>query len=172
MKRTLYLLRHAKSSWDEPSLDDFDRPLNPRGRKAAADMAKAMRRRGLVPDLVLCSAARRTQDTWALMAPILAKDVPVRVLKGLYLATPSGFLTALARVPETVERALLLGHNPGIEQLAVKLAGAESKSSALATLQTKYPTCALAEILFDIPDWSAARSASGRLIRFLRPRDL
>ena len=172
MKRTLYLLRHAKSSWDEPLLDDFDRPLNRRGRKAAADMAKAMSRRGLVPDLVLCSAARRAQDTWALMTPIVAKDVPVRVLKSLYLATPSRLLTALARVPQTVERALLLGHNPGIERLALKLAGAESTSSALATLRTKYPTGALAEILFDTPDWSTLGSASGRLIRFLRPRDL
>lgn len=172
MKRTLYLLRHAKSSWSDPALDDFDRPLNKRGRKAAVEMGKAMKRRGLVPDLLLCSAARRAQDTWALVAPSLGEDLPVRVQRGLYLATPSRLLTALARVPATVERVLLLGHNPGLEQLALRLAGSESKSSALVTLQAKYPTGALAEFLFDTADWSELGSASGRLIRFLRPCDL
>lgn len=172
MTRTLYLLRHAKSSWDEPLLDDFERPLNGRGAKAAAAMAEAMKDRKVIPDLVLCSTARRTQETWDLIAPSLPQDVPLRLQQSLYLASRSRLLAALARVPAGAGRIMILGHNPGLEQLALRLAGPESKPKALAKLREKYPTGALAELHFEAADWTDLAPASGRLVRFLRPRDL
>jgi phosphohistidine phosphatase len=95
--RTLMLMRHAKSSWDQPGLADLDRPLAPRGRRAAPLIARHLHDQGLVPDLVLCSPARRVQETWQLMTPVLGGSVASKTLRSLYPGTPSRLLEALRR---------------------------------------------------------------------------
>lgn len=169
--KTLLLLRHAKSDWAEPGLDDIDRPLAPRGRAAAALMGRHLKAEGLVPDLVLCSSARRAQETWDLVAPELGREVPVRFRKGLYAVSSAALLGALRRVPDDCGRLLVIGHNPEMEDLAHRLAGS-GKAKALASLAEKYPTAALAEIRFAQDGWSKIGEGSGALHRFVRPRDL
>src|SRR5579875_859222 len=122
--RQLLLLRHAKSSWDEPHLSDHARPLNVRGRQAASAVAGEMRRLGLAPHLVLVSSSRRTLQTLAALEPW--GDPPPRVLPldTLYLAPAADILDALRKVPETARTVLVVGHNPGLHDLALLLAGA------------------------------------------------
>ena len=145
MTKVLYLLRHAKSSWSDPELSDFDRPLNERGRKAAPQVAAYMQRNGLAPDLVLCSSACRAAETWDLMSSAFGGDLTVKHQRSLYLATPSRILSALSHVPDSIERVLVLAHNPGLEHLAVRLAGSGSEPKALEEMRQKYPTATLAE---------------------------
>lgn len=171
MKR-IYLLRHAKSSWDDLSLRDHDRPLNTRGRKAAPRIGKLLRKRGWLPDLVLCSSAARAAETWELAAAELKAAPPEKHLKTLYLATPSQLLRALQRSPADCESVLLVGHNPGLETLAIQLAGAGSDRKALARLHEKYPTGGLAVFELDAERWSAAAPGACTLTAFVVPRDL
>lgn len=171
--RQLLLLRHAKSSWDDPSLPDHDRPLNARGRADAAAMGEQMRALGLSPDIVLVSSARRTQETLALIEPF--EDSPlIDTLEALYLAPARRLLEILHAVPETARSVLLIGHNPGLHNLALALAGpvamARGGLDALR-LAERYPTAALAEFAIATP-WWAIEEGSGRLVRFLCPRDL
>jgi phosphohistidine phosphatase len=119
----LLLLRHAKSSWDDAKLPDRDRPLNKRGRRAAAAMRGAMHDLGLSPDVVLVSAARRTQETLAALEPW--DDTPlIETLDSLYLASAGQMLAILQGVNETVRSLMVIGHNPGMHELAVLLSGA------------------------------------------------
>ncbi len=170
--RTLLLLRHAKSSWDDPTLGDFDRPLAPRGQKAALLMACYLRKKGLRPDLVLCSPALRARQTWSLVARRLGDKIEVKDMRGLYLAPPSRLLDFIRRAPNAATCVMLVGHNPGMEHLAMALAGPESKPKALAQLHGKFPTAALAEIEFEVAAWSDVARGAGRLKRFIRPKDL
>ena len=168
----LILLRHAKSDWSDPALPDFDRPLNKRGRKAAPAMGSLLRQRGWLPDLVLCSTARRAQQTWDLASEKLGKEVPVKSLKSLYLAPPSRLLASLEPLPDDVDRVILVAHNPGLHNLAVKLAGPGSDHAAAGDLTIKYPTGALASFDLDTACWRDVRQAKSRLTGFFRPRDL
>ena len=170
--RRLLLLRHAKSSWDNPRLADFDRPLNPRGRRDAPRMGIAMRAWGYVPDLVLCSTARRTRDTWALIGPRLAADVPVTYLDRLYEADAETLLCAVRNAPPGAGTVLLIGHNPGIEILTRRLAGPGSDPAGLRQVNAKYPTCALAVLGLENGDWSGLRDRGAVLRQFVRPREL
>jgi phosphohistidine phosphatase len=169
--RTLLLMRHAKSSWDRTDLADLDRPLAPRGRKAAALVARHLRARELIPDLVLCSHAERVRETWQLMAPILGGAIPSRTLRSLYLAPPSRLLEPLRRVPDEARVLMLIGHNPALGSLAASLAGA-GPDKALGRLRTKYPTGGLAVLTFPIERWPELAVGRGRLEEFVRPRDL
>lgn len=169
--KTLLLLRHAKSDWSDGGLDDIDRPLAPRGRKAAPVMGRYLKVQGLVPDLVLCSTARRARETWELVAAELGREVAVRFRKGLYAVSSAALLAALRRVPDDCARLLLIGHNPEIEDLAHRLAGT-GKAKALALLAEKYPTAGLAEIRFAGNAWAEAAEGTGALRRFVTPRDL
>lgn len=168
---SLLLLRHAKSDWSEPGLGDFDRPLNKRGRKAAPLVGRYLRKAGLEPDLVLCSAARRAQETWELAAAELKRAAPVKTLRSLYLAPPSRLLAAIQRLPDAPERILMVGHNPGMEHLAAQLAG-RGDSSARTQMQEKFPTAALAVLNLDGRPWDALAPGGATLERFVRPRDL
>lgn len=170
MKRLL-LLRHAKSDWADGGLDDFDRPLAPRGEAAAPVMGRYLKSRKLIPDLVLCSAAKRTRQTWDLVAPELKTAPEVRFRRGLYLAPPGRMLDALRKAPAAVKTLMLIGHNPGMAGLALRLAGGGRKK-ALAALAEKFPTTALAVIDFDVADWDSVADGAGRLTAFVRPRDL
>ncbi len=169
--RTLYLIRHAKSSWDDPGLGDFDRPLAPRGRSDAPRMARYMAGEGLVPDRVLCSPARRAVQTWELLAPELGAGVAVEYERGLYAAPWSRILEFVRAQPRGVARVLVVAHNPGLADLAVALCGSGEEAS-VGLLERKYPTAALTVITFPADSWGEVGPGGGRLLRFIRPRDL
>lgn len=171
--RQLLLLRHAKSSWDDARLSDHARPLNSRGQRAALAMAHRMRELGLSPDVVLVSSARRTLQTLEALRPF--DDQPlVEVLDDLYLAPWPRLLEMLRRAPETARSVLLIGHNPGLHDLALALlgpAGAASGSEEGQRLAEGYPTAALTE--FSVAShWAGLSEGGGRLVRFLAPGDL
>jgi phosphohistidine phosphatase len=167
--RQLILMRHAKSSWDDPRLSDHARPLNPRGRSAAAAMRAALRDMGVAPDLVLVSSARRTLQTLEVLEPW--DDTPlVEPMDALYLAAPEQILTILHNVTETVRSILILGHNPGLHDLAMLLAG-PGDSLMRRRLGEGFPSGAMAE--FSVTGaWAALGESPARLTRFLAPRDL
>jgi phosphohistidine phosphatase len=167
MKRLL-LLRHAKSSWDDPELSDHDRPLAPRGRRAAKAIAGHLRRERVAPGLVLCSPARRTRETLERIAPALGKSTPVLIEEELYGASGARLLGRLRAVDDGVESVMLIGHNPAIEQLALSLAGGGDK---LADVQAKYPTGALATLEFE-GRWSELRPGVATLTGFVTPKQL
>jgi phosphohistidine phosphatase len=171
--RQLLLMRHAKSSWDDKDLPDHARPLNARGRAAAASMREALESLGLAPDLVLVSSALRTRQTLAALEP-WAETPLVEPMDALYLADATRLLGVLREVKETVRSAMVIAHNPGLHELAVRLVGAHAMTYAnpdLRRLAEGYPTGAVAE--FTIPGpWSTLDSGGGRLVRFLQPRDL
>lgn len=171
--RQLLLLRHAKSSWDDPRLSDHARPLNARGRRAAAGMAAAMRDLGLAPDLVLVSSARRTLQTLEALSPLEGSAL-VEPMDDLYLAPWSRLLDVLREVRETVRSVMLIGHNPGLHELALALAGPAAMASGAPMprrLAEAYPTAALAEFSVALP-WHLLEPGGGRLLRFLIPADL
>jgi len=165
----LLLLRHAKSSWDDAALPDRDRPLNGRGRRAIAAIRKVMRELGLVPDLVLLSSSRRTRETLAGLEPW--DETPlIEPMETLYLATAEQLLSVLRDVPETVRSVLLIGHNPGLHDLGVRLAG-DAGGEAAHRLATALPTAALVELAVATP-WRQLERGAGRPIRYIAPRDL
>jgi phosphohistidine phosphatase len=171
--RQLLLLRHAKSSWDDATTPDRDRPLNARGRRAAVGMRQAMHDLGLAPDVVLVSTARRTMETLEALEPW--DDTPlVDPMDSLYLANPMQLTAALHGVAETVRSVLLIGHNPGIHDLALGLAGPLAMQGTGANeraLAAGFPTGALAEFVV-AGAWRDLREGGGRLVRFLTPRML
>jgi phosphohistidine phosphatase len=167
MKR-LYLLRHAKSSWKDTSLPDHDRPLNGRGRRAAKAMARHMREHGIEPELVLCSTARRARETLERIEPGLDTRA-VHLEPDLYAASAHALLERLRGVPDTVESVLLIGHNPGLQDLALELARPGSAADELAE---KYPTAALATLAFEASTWRELDRGTAELVELVRPRDL
>jgi phosphohistidine phosphatase len=171
--RQLILLRHAKSTWDDASMPDRDRPLNARGRRAAAIMRQAMQELGLAPDLVLVSTARRTMETLEVLEPW--DDAPlIEPMDSLYLANPVQLTAALHGVAETVRSVLLIGHNPGLHDLALSLAGPAAIAGGghqARALAAAFPTGALAEFVV-AGSWWDLREGGGRLVRFLTPRML
>jgi phosphohistidine phosphatase len=169
--RRLFLLRHAKSSWDDPGLADLDRPLAPRGRRAAPLMAQLMVKRHWIPDLVLCSQAERVRETWQLMAPVLGGQIPCKTLRTIYPGAPSRLLMTLRRAPDDATTLLLIGHNPGLGALATSLCGT-GPAKALERMRSKFPTAGLAVMDFDVEHWSEIAVGAGRLEAFVRPKDL
>jgi phosphohistidine phosphatase len=169
--KTLFLLRHAKSSWDHPGLSDFERPLAVRGERAAPRMAAFMKDEGLIPAVVLCSTARRARETWALMEEHLGGGAQVAFLDSLYGAGPGRMLEAARSHAEDRSPVMLVGHNPGMEDLAHALAGSGPETE-LQSLRRKYPTAGLAVIDIDVTAWSDVVAGLGVLRRFVRPRDL
>jgi phosphohistidine phosphatase len=150
----LYLLRHAKSSWDDPGLTDHDRPLAPRGRRAAKAIGAYLGEQGIEPELVLCSSATRARETFERL-----RLPDVEIEPGLYGASANVLLARLREVPPAVESVMLVGHNPGIEDVVHRLAP--------GALRGKFPTAALATLA--MPDW---HGDAAELEAFIRPRDL
>jgi phosphohistidine phosphatase len=165
----LYLLRHAKSSWDDPGLEDRDRPLAPRGRRASAHIAEHLRDDHVAPALVLCSSALRTRETLAAILPALEGEVEIRIEDGLYLAGIDALLARLNDVPDSVPSVLLIGHNPSIHELALTLAG---RGDGLDRLRERFPTGALATLGIPAGGWSDLRSGAAVLEGFVLPREL
>jgi phosphohistidine phosphatase len=171
--RQLLLLRHGKSAWDDPRMADHDRPLNPRGRATAERVAAMFRRLHLSPELVLVSSARRTQETLHALEPF-GDSTLVDTLESLYLAPAERMLEILRTTPETVRSLLLVGHNPGMHNLALLLVGASAMARGEADalrLAKGYPTCALSEFAIAGPWWNLD-AGGARLVRFVAPSDL
>jgi phosphohistidine phosphatase len=168
--RTLLLLRHAKSSWADPNISDHDRPLAPRGARAAHQIADHLLREGVRPDLVLCSSARRAQETLSWLRPALGDSADLRIESDLYGADAASILQRLRNVEWTVARVMIIGHNPELELLAIDLAG-DGDARTLAQLHTKFPTGALATLDFD-SDWTLLGSGRARLTGLVLPREL
>ena len=170
--KTVLLLRHAKSAWSNPRLDDHERPLSKRGERAAQAMADHVARRAPRPDLILCSTALRTRQTLAPLVKRLGSPAPpIALEEGLYLATEDMMLARLQALAEDVQTVLLIGHNDGIWHLAEALVGRGSGSLREA-LGQKYPTGAL--VTLGVPDrpWSELDWGSAELADFVKPRDL
>jgi phosphohistidine phosphatase len=167
MKR-LYLLRHAKSSWDDPTLADHDRPLAPRGRRAAKAMADHLRMEGIAPELVLCSPSARTRQTLTAIAPGLGENADVRIEDELYAASAAALLDVLYELPDEVGSVMLIAHNPGIQDLALSLAGG---GPAVERARSKFPTAALATLELD-GSWRELAPGGAELVTFVRPKDL
>jgi phosphohistidine phosphatase len=168
--RTLWLLRHAKSSWGQAGLADHERPLNARGRDAAARIGRHLALRGVCPDLVLCSSALRARQTLERVIGALDAEPEIRVESDLYLAGEGALLQRLGELPDGASSVLLVGHNPGIAELAAQLA-VRGDADGLAALRTKYPTGALAELRPDAQRWSdLARGCE--LVAFVTPKQL
>lgn len=163
MKR-LHLLRHAKSSWDDPDLPDYERPLAPRGERAARKIAENARRQGIAPELVLCSTALRARQTLAAVLPVFPGEVEIRLEDGLYGAGVSQVLGRVREVDESVGSVLVVGHNPTLHELAVALTG---RGDALE----RFPTGALATVAFRAP-WAKLTDGGAELQGFVVPREL
>lgn len=172
--KTLLLLRHAKSSWEDRSLSDHDRPLNPRGERDAPRMGQLLRDEGLWPDLILCSTARRTRRTARLLLASADDDsepdtpdeeTEIRYLSELYLAEPEDYLAAVRRAGGEAKSVLVLGHNPGLEMLVQHLTGEWHR----------LPTAALARVDVPIDAWRELEdleAGGGTLAGLWRPKEL
>jgi phosphohistidine phosphatase len=168
---TLSLLRHAKSSWKNPTLPDRERPLAARGITDAPLMGRAITERGIDPELVLCSSARRTVDTLSLVLPELKVEPSVVYEDALYHASAAEMLHRLRDVQPGANRVMMVGHNPDIQRLALDLIGSGPKHMR-NHLMEKYPTAGLVVINFTAGLWSSVDINSGALNQFLVPREL
>lgn len=173
--KSLYLLRHAKSSWEDSSLEDHDRPLNRRGLENATQMGEHMRKKGYLPALVLCSTSRRTRETLERIAPALSRDCIIRYEPKLYLATAERMVGLLRETEDAISSVLVIAHSPGTEQCALALAGrggSREEEQLRAQIEEKFPTAALAVLRLALKHWRALAPATGQLADFIRPRDL
>jgi phosphohistidine phosphatase len=166
--RTLYLLRHAKSSWQDDDLVDHDRPLAPRGIRAATRMEEHMREERIRPDLVLCSSAVRARQTLELVRSALG-EAAVTIDPNLYASSTDAILDRVRRVAEPVRSVLVVAHNPGLHDLAMHLAAGGRR---LDELTAKYPTGALATLVFQSDSWSSIGERDGELAGYVVPREL
>jgi phosphohistidine phosphatase len=172
--KQLFVLRHAKSSWDDPGLDDHARPLAPRGRLAVEMMAEHLRSHDIHPGQVLCSSSRRTRETLEGVAP----DGERLIEPELYAASARELIERLRRVPEGIDSVMVIGHNPTMQTLVLRL-GADSDltvgpdhdgdGSYLTEVQSKFPTGALATLTFE-GAWRELGPQQARLVGFVRPR--
>ncbi|HEY4027339.1 MAG TPA: histidine phosphatase family protein [Candidatus Dormibacteraeota bacterium] len=167
--KLLHLLRHAKSSWDDPAQADRDRPLAPRGRRAAGRLAGHLRDHGVRPAVVLCSPALRTRQTLEQIRPGLDEGVEVLIEDGLYGASASELLDRLHRLPADVTSVMVIGHNPGLQELTVLVA---REGELRERARAHFPTAALATLAVRKGDWAGLARAGADLVSYLSPRDL
>jgi phosphohistidine phosphatase len=160
--KTLYLLRHAKSSWKEPGQQDFDRPLNGRGREAAPLVGRLIRKRRLRVDLILGSPAARARQTAALVKETAGLSAELLFDERIYEADAAALLEVVTQAAESADALMLVGHNPGTEELLTFLTGEEPRM----------PTAALACVALDVEKWAEVRERSGRLQWLVRPKEL
>ena len=170
MKR-LAVLRHAKSSWDQPDLEDFDRPLNERGWKAARKIGSALATRGFDFDRIVASTAVRVRETLDGVREKFALSAPIQFDSRIYLADVEQLLKIVRELPETVHRPLLVGHNPGLEQQLALLA-IKDGDHFIQRVAHNFPTGAFA--LVDLPQdrWNRIEPGSGRIIELILPKEL
>ena len=168
---TLSLFRHAKSNWDAPASGDFDRPLSSRGQKAAPRMARFMSANRVEPDLILCSTAIRARQTLDLALPYLSGAPEIRFDDALYHASPKQLLEFVRATPDEVQHLMIIGHNPGLHTLALRIA-IPGASSAQVDLATKFPTSALAVFHLTESKWQDIGTRTGKLALYMVPRQL
>jgi phosphohistidine phosphatase len=161
--KTLLILRHAKSDWGDAKLADEDRPLNKRGKRDAVRMGELLRARDILPELILTSTAKRARSTAAAIAAASAGGAEIEAKRSLYLAGPKDYLKLLRQVPEECQRVMVVGHNPGLEELLAELTGTV----------TPLPTAALAQVSLPIAEWRELDAKTrGELRGMWRPREL
>ena len=166
--RRLYLLRHAKSSWDDPGLDDHDRPLAPRGRRAVKLLADYVESHDIHPAQVLCSTARRALET---LDGVAIKGEPI-IERDLYAASPTTLLDRLGQIDPDTPSVMVVGHNPTLQVLVLRLAGANGGAEEeLELVRRKFPTGALATLEFQC-EWSELSAGGAKLVGVVRPKDL
>jgi phosphohistidine phosphatase len=160
--KTLMLLRHAKSDWDDASLRDFDRPLAARGSRDAPRIGKALRKRGPLPDLIVSSPAARAKATIEAVIKAAKLNLEIRFDEAVYGASSPDLMKLIRRLPNGNSCVLLVGHNPGFEDLVGRLSGSHERM----------PTAALAFIEFQIDHWEDVNDGEGKLAGLLTPRQL
>jgi len=170
--KKLTLLRHAKSSWDDPVDRDFDRPLNKKGKRAAAVMGRFIRDKGLTFDQILASPAVRVIETLENVEEARGLAMEPTWDRKIYLASSATLLDVLRGANADADHILMVGHNPGLEDLIFDLVPDDGTSPAREEVETKYPTAALAEMTLAIESWADVTEKCGTLDRFTRPRDL
>ncbi len=163
--RRLILTRHAKSAWDDPLVADHDRPLNSRGRAAAAELGQWLGSRDYLPDQVLCSSAQRTRETWEEAARGLGQAVSPEISDPLYQASPDLMMALLRRATGTC--VMVLGHNPGIAEFAALMAAEPPHHPDFG----RYPTSATLVVDFEIASWADLAPARGSVLDFFVPSD-
>lgn len=169
-KHRLILLRHAKSAWPD-GVADRERPLAERGRKAAPVIGAYMAREKLIPDLALVSPARRAQETWKLVREALSKKVAERETPGIYEVAAERILEVIRTVEPAIRTLLIVGHNPGMENVASLLV-ADGDADAMGRMTAKFPTAGLAVIDFDVDGWDEVAAGTGYLKGFVTPRSV
>lgn len=160
--KKLLLLRHAKSSWEDTSLPDFERPLNERGLRVAPLVGKFMREQKVRPDLVICSPAKRTRETIALVLKAAGIATELRYDERIYEASVASLLEIVSQIEDDKTEVMLVGHNPGFENLLERLTGEAERM----------PTAALARIILNSEKWSEAEAKGGRLELFVKAKEL
>lgn len=169
--KTLYFLRHAKSDWSDFSLPDYERPLNERGRRACLKIGLTMKRLSITPERVVCSTATRARETLDRVMTSGELDWPVTSESALYGAGADRILSLIRQQPDSFQSLLLVGHNPGFQDLVVGLTGSEAEGGMLDRVMRKLPTGAFAEITFDSGSFSQIGLGTGHLNRFIKPKD-
>ncbi len=169
--KILTLLRHAKSGWNDPVERDFDRPLNRRGRKAAQTVGREMKNQALTFDKILASPAVRVVETLSELSDGYGRPLEPEYDERVYLASLNSLLDLIRSTGEETERLLIVGHNPGLELLALHLSR-KDEAGMRDEVKIKYPTATLAEIRLPVNAWSEVEEGSGTIERFIRPRDL
>jgi len=166
----LLLIRHAKAVPADPAADDFSRPLDGRGHRDAIRLGEYLAEQQAEPDLILCSAARRTRETLAGLLSAIADDCDIRLSGALYEVEWPAYLAAISGAGDQAATLALIGHNPAVHELALALAG--EIAAGCETVRQRFPTGAMAMIDFEVADWRAVAPSSGRLVGFVAPRDL
>lgn len=169
--RTLIFLRHAKSSWALPGIDDFDRPLNDRGNETAPQMAHWLLDQGVKPDVIVCSPALRTRETLAHIEPVIGEQATTVMEPTLYLASSKTLIDVAGELDDQFETAILLAHNPGLHDAALRVLNATSRRAS-GEMQAHFPTCACAIISLPIDSWQNIRSEIGDLRAYMFPKGL
>ena len=169
--KTIFLLRHAKSSWNKPELDDFERPLAPRGIKSAEKIGKYLKKEKLLPDIIYCSKAVRAKETWELVNRIVKKKNNINYKNKLYMANFSDFLNIIKETKDNFKSLMLISHNPGIENFALEIIK-NKESEKYKNIDYKYPTGALSIIKFNIKKWNEVTSSTGEIYEFIKPKEL
>jgi len=170
--KTLTLLRHAKSSWDDTVARDFDRPLNAKGQRAAATMGRHMKSLGLEFDHVIASPAQRVTETIEHLITGYGETLAPESDRRIYLASAATLLDIVRELPDAHTRVLLVGHNPGLEDLVLLLVPDRVGDTLRDGIEEKYPTAALAELTLDTAHWADFAANAATLSRFIRPRDV
>lgn len=169
----LYIFRHAKSSWADTGIRDFDRPLANRGIKTAPRMGMLMRDKSVTPDFILCSTSRRTRETLGHILPYLEGEARILMENGIYEArSETEMIERLRRLPADAKRAMIIGHNPIMQDLTLALSKDAKEPERLALVTEKFPTAGLAVINLGKTPWPALTADCGRLDDFITPRAL